>query len=61
MGVCRQKALDCCCLGQQANQERVSNGRIVCDYGIKGSYYVGTGEVRNDEGVPVQKHEELLK
>ena len=44
-------------VGEQANQERVSNGRIVCDYGIKinGGYYVGTGEVRNDGGERLSK------
>ena len=35
----------------------MSNGRIVCDYGIEinGGYYVGTGEVRNDWGECLKK------
>ena len=35
----------------------MSNGRIVCDYGIKinGGYYVGTGEVRNNGGECLSK------
>jgi hypothetical protein len=35
----------------------VSNGRVVCDYGIEinGGYYVGTGEVRNDRGECLNK------
>lgn len=35
----------------------MSNGRIVCDYGIEinGGYYVGTGEVRNDWGEGLNK------
>ena len=35
----------------------MSNGWIVCDYGVEinGSYYVGTGEVRNDGGECLNK------